>query len=213
MPRKYELKRRLERQQETRQRIIEAVMALHQEVGPARTTVSGVAERAGVERLTVYRHFSDELSLFQACSSHFTSIHPLPETEPLLAIADPELRLRSGIAAFFSYYGETEAMTEKVQRDAASIPALAQVMEGWYAVAEVTRNVLVEPWGLTGKQRRLMEAWIGHALEFSTWQSLVRRQGLSNDEAIGRLVAAAVQIAAEPEENVATRGAESVTLA
>jgi hypothetical protein len=58
-----------------------------------------------------------------------------------------------------------------------------------------------------------MEAWIGHALEFSTWQSLVRRQGLSNDEAIGRLVAAAVQIAAEPEENVATRGAESVTLA
>jgi AcrR family transcriptional regulator len=213
MARKYELKRRLERQNETRQRIVEAVVALHEEVGPVGTTISAIAERAGVERLTVYRHFSDELSLFQACSSHFRSLHPLPQIEPLLLIEDPERRLRAGLSELYTRHAKTEAMTDHVLRDARRIPALAQVLQSWYGYLRALRDVLVDGWALGGEQQRLMEAWIGHALEFSTWQSLVRRQGLSNDEAIERLVGAAVQMAAEPEENVATKRAESVTLA
>src|ERR671919_2710297 len=81
-PRKYEKKRRAEQEAETRQRIVEAMVALHREVGPARTTISAIAERAGVERLTVYRHFPDERSLFEACTGHWRASHPPPDPGP-----------------------------------------------------------------------------------------------------------------------------------
>jgi AcrR family transcriptional regulator len=89
MARKYELKRRAERMAETRQRITEAAMELHGTVGPARTTVAAIAERAGVERLTVYRHFPDEQALFAACSSHWAQDHPFPDLGPLLGGPPP----------------------------------------------------------------------------------------------------------------------------
>ncbi|HEY6582806.1 MAG TPA: helix-turn-helix domain-containing protein, partial [Rubrobacter sp.] len=66
---KYELKRRAERQEETRLRITRATLELHETVGPALTTRSAIAERAGVGRPTVYSHFPDDLSLGIACSS------------------------------------------------------------------------------------------------------------------------------------------------
>src|SRR6476620_7794449 len=68
MTRRYELKRRAERQDETRQRIVDATIELHQTIGAAQTTVSEIAKRAGVGRVTVYRHFPDEETLFNACS-------------------------------------------------------------------------------------------------------------------------------------------------
>ena len=71
MKRRYELKERARRQAETKQRIVEAAVALHTSVGPARTTISAIAERAGVERHTVYAHFPDERTLFRACSTHW----------------------------------------------------------------------------------------------------------------------------------------------
>ena len=70
--RRYTLKRRAELQAETRQRIVDAAVALHSSVGPAATTISAIAEHAGVERLTVYRHFPDELTLLRACSGKLT---------------------------------------------------------------------------------------------------------------------------------------------
>ena len=71
MKRRYELKERARRQAETRQRIVDAAVELHTSVGPARTTISAIAERAGVERHTVYAHFPDEPTLFRACSTHW----------------------------------------------------------------------------------------------------------------------------------------------
>ena len=68
MTRTYTLKRRAEQQMETRRRIVEAAVDLHSSVGPALTSISMVAERAGVQRHTLYAHFPDEKSLFLACS-------------------------------------------------------------------------------------------------------------------------------------------------
>src|SRR5215210_6391266 len=93
-PRKYEQKRHAEQQAETRQRIVEAMVALHAEVGPARTTISAIAERAGVERLTVYRHFADETAMFQACSAHFATEVAWPDPAGWAGVADPAERLR-----------------------------------------------------------------------------------------------------------------------
>ena len=65
------MKRRAEQLEETRQRIVDATVALHEEVGPARTTVTAIAQRAGVSRPTVYNQFPDDRSLFAACSGHW----------------------------------------------------------------------------------------------------------------------------------------------
>src|SRR5574340_1172177 len=88
--RAYQLKRRAERQDETRRRIAEATAALHAEIGPAATTISAIAARAGVERLTVYRHFPDEGELFRACQQSFLAAHPYPDMGAWGAIPDPD---------------------------------------------------------------------------------------------------------------------------
>src|SRR4051812_13594626 len=103
--RKYEQKRRAEQQAETRRRIVEAMVALHGEVGPARTTISAIAERAGVERLTVYRHFEDETAMFEACSAHFAAeVAPPPDPAAWADMPDPAERLRTALLAFYAYF-------------------------------------------------------------------------------------------------------------
>jgi AcrR family transcriptional regulator len=63
----------------TRARIVDAIMSLHGEIGPRHTTVSAIAERAGVERLTVYRHFQGEDEMFEACSGRYLELNPPPD--------------------------------------------------------------------------------------------------------------------------------------
>src|ERR671915_1215643 len=102
MTRKYEMKRRARRQEETRRRIIEATVELHQTVGMARTTISAIAEKAGVQRLTVYRHFPDERALFHACTGHWRAANPPPEPGPWSQIADPHERLGMALAEVYA---------------------------------------------------------------------------------------------------------------
>src|SRR5215212_3062074 len=107
-PRKYQKKRRLEQEAETRQRIVEAMVALHREVGPARTTISSIAERAGVERLTVYRHFPDDRSMFEACTSHYATQVPGPDPAAWAGMEEPAERLRAALLSFYDYYRRAE---------------------------------------------------------------------------------------------------------
>src|SRR5262245_28498389 len=104
MARKYELKKRAERQQQTRLRIADAALALHSEAGPARTPISAIAERAGVQRHTVYSHFPDDRSLYLACSGRFAEREPPPDIDALRAITDPQERLRRGLTELYAYY-------------------------------------------------------------------------------------------------------------
>jgi AcrR family transcriptional regulator len=115
--RRYELKERAVKQAETRQRIIDAALTLHREVGPARTTISEVARRAGVGRVTVYNHFPDDASLLGASTAQFAAQSPPPEPDDWTAIRDPEERLRSALAELYGYYRDNEAMLENVGRD------------------------------------------------------------------------------------------------
>src|SRR6185503_16815167 len=108
--RKYQLKRRAERQEETRQRILDATVALHERAGVPGTTISAVAEQAGVERLTVYRHFPDEAALLTAATDYYLAAHPPPDPLAWRDIADPVLRLRAGLTAAYAYHQQTEGM-------------------------------------------------------------------------------------------------------
>jgi AcrR family transcriptional regulator len=171
--RPYALARRAELVQETRRRIVEAAIELHGTVGPARTTISAVADRAGVQRLTVYRHFPDEAALFRACSSQWLVEHPPPDFAQWSAHADPALRLEHALRELYTYFARTAAMWEHVHRDGPVVPALQAPLSAWVEYLGRARNTLVRGWRVDSRQRRRLEVAIGHALAFSTWASLV----------------------------------------
>src|SRR3954463_13834612 len=184
-PRRYELKERARRQEETRQRIIETTAALHEEAGPARTTVAEIARRAGVQRLTVYNHFPEEAELFGACSAHFMASHPMPDPGAWTQIADPAQRLRRAATELYRRHDETEAMTANVLRDAEAMPALrAVIAQGREAYEAAVGEILLAGRGLRGKRKHKVAAAIGLGVSFPTWQHLVRRSGLSQEDAV-----------------------------
>ena len=184
MKRKYELKRRAERQAETRKRIIEATVALHTSRGPARTSIAGIAERAGVERHTVYAHFPDERTLFRACSAHWRAQHPRPDFAAVAAIADPERRVNVALSEMYAWYETVESDLALFIRDASLVPAGAEELgETAAQIAELASSI-AKGW----PRRKLVRAAIGHALEFETWRSLVRRQGLSRGQAVAAMM-------------------------
>jgi AcrR family transcriptional regulator len=180
MARPYQLKQRAERQDQTRQRIVEAAIELHQTIGPAATTVTDVAERAGVGRVTVYRHFPSELALAQACSGHYFEGHPAPDTERWLAIPDADERLRAALEETYAYHRTTEAMMTHVLADARD----HEVMKPYHAYWQQAVEVLLAPWKARGRRRAQLRAGIALALSFDTWRTLVRDQGLTDDQAI-----------------------------
>ena len=183
---KYNLKARAERYQKTRQRIVEATVELHRTAGPARTTITDIAKRAGVERQTVYNHFPDELALFKACSAHNRSLNPPPDPEPWKLIPDPEERLRSALAEVYAYYRRDEQMLANVTRDAQANPNMRKVLEPRIKHQERMRDALAAGWaqGDEGRRGKLLYGalWIG--LEFQTWYTLVNQQGFADDEIV-----------------------------
>ena len=188
MARKYQQKRRLEEQAKTRQRIVEAAVELHQTVGGRQATISAIAARAGVERLTVYRHFPDERSLFTACTTHYGAQHPLPDPAAWKAIADPRIRLRTALAAIYAYHRETEQMSIHAARDLQEFPVRREVLAPVLAYWGRVREILADGWTTEAARARQVDASVGHALSFQTWHSLVREQGISHAEAVELMV-------------------------
>jgi AcrR family transcriptional regulator len=196
--RTYELKRRAERQQETRRRIVEAAIELHATLGPSRTTVKAIAERAGVTRPTVYAHFPDDRSLLQACSGLVRETVPPPDPTAWRSVSDPGDRLATALRDLYGYYERLEPLLENVQRDAGAMPLVAEMNAYRVRYLEEIRDLLLEAWPPRGAARARLRRAIGHALEFRTWQSLVRRQGCRTDEAV-ELMLAFVRAAASDE--------------
>ena len=182
--RAYRKRRRARLEEETRLRITQAAVDLHGSVGPARTTISAVAGRAGVQRATVYRHFPDEDALFDACSSHWMAQHPLPDPAVWAAIEDPDERLRVALGELYDWYDHGDYMLEKTTRDVALVPALRPSMEAFRGWLDAAADALLRGRPERGARRRRLRAAVGHALAFETWRSLVRHQGMSQSETI-----------------------------
>ncbi len=194
--RTYELKQRAKSQEETRRRIVEATAALHEEVGPAQTTVAEIARRAGVQRLTVYKHFPEDAELFEACSGHYLSQHPMPDLSPALAIEDPGKRLGAVLKLIYDRYRQTQSMTEKVLRDRLLLPALDQRVA--LTVDEPMRQLgeaLTAGFKARGRRKERIAAVVAVALDFWTWRRL-NQQGL-DDEAAAALMADAISCVAD----------------
>jgi AcrR family transcriptional regulator len=185
MARTYTLKKRAEQQAETRQRIVEAAVDLHRTVGPALTTVSMVAERAGVQRHTFYAHFPDERSLLRACSALSLERDPLPEAAPWGEIEDRRERLRTGLLAIYGWYERNADLAGCVLRDAEHHQLVRETAEQtWAPYIAAYQEVLGA--NLSVKQRAMLRL----ALSFYTWRTLTREGGLKQAAAVRAMVEA-----------------------
>jgi AcrR family transcriptional regulator len=185
---------RSEQKSATRRRIVEATVELHSTIGPARTTISAVADRAGVPRLTVYRHFPDQRELELACSALIVAREPLPD--PGAWTADtPSERLRNGLEELYSYYSRNEGLLANVLRDAEVLATTREMVELRLTpgLARI-RDALVAELPVPKDRRRELVAAAELAIDFATWRTLVRRRRLGRGRAaelMTRLVIAA----------------------
>ena len=193
--RKYELKQRATEMAETRRRITEAAVDLHGTVGPARTTLSAVAQRAGVQRHTVYRHFPSEADLYQACSTHWLTANPLPDLRAWRAIDRPQDRLAHALDELYAYYERSEPMLANVFRDLDLVDALKPTITPLHDFLAEGAATLTTGWNSRGRRRHLLRAALRHVLDFHTWRSLTTE--LTRPDAV-ELAAALVKAAAAP---------------
>jgi AcrR family transcriptional regulator len=183
--------RRQETVDTTRARIAAAAFDLHREVGPAQATISAIAERAGVERQTVYRHFPDLVGLLQACTEHGMKVTGLPNPEPWIAITDPFDRLGHALREMYRYYRSNEQLIANILRDLPVMPELATGSQSYQDHMGRIWQLVLAPWQrLRGARGERVRALAGTALEFGTWQGLSRRYGLSDEAAADTMVAA-----------------------
>ena len=182
-PREYKQKLRAEKQDQTRERITVAAMELHGTVGPANTTISAVAERAGVQRATVYRHFKDDAALFEACSSHWMQLHPPPDPNTWALERDPVFRIEQALDELYAYYAETEEMLANLIRDESLHPAIPPLLAAFWGYLDAATDLLASGRGWRGRRQARGSAAIRLAVDFRTWQLLVRQRGLSITDA------------------------------
>ena len=194
--RRYEKRARATKEHETRQRIAEAALALHGTVGPARTTISAIAERAGVRRATVYRHFPDERALFLGCSALFRERNPPPDPATWAGIDDPAERLAAALEAIYLWYEQIEPLLSAVLRDVDTMPILAELQSGRIEYLAAVEDRLARGWGVRGTAAKRLRATIGLALDFLAWRTLHNR-GLRRSEAVV-VMSSAVRAAATP---------------
>jgi len=176
--RSYKMSERAKSQEETRQKIVEATMHLHEELGPRNTSIRAIADRAGVQRLTVYRHFPDETAVFQACTAHWLSLNPPPDPAAWAAITDPVERVRTALGAFYGYYSRTRKMWTVSFRDVGEVAALQQPMADVAVFLASVADDLLDAFG-KDCDRDHLDPTIRHCLHFLTWQEL-EDQGLSD---------------------------------
>jgi AcrR family transcriptional regulator len=192
--RPYRKKRRAELEAQTQLRITESAVALHGTLGPSRTSMSAIAEHAGVRRSTLYRHFPDEAAVFAACSAHWREANPAPDLSAWAAIEDPDRRLRAALEELYGHYRRTEGMMVNLYRDAELMPTVQQSFSRFAEYLAGAQQTLMADRRLRGRARQRVDAATGHAVAFSTWRSLARDQGLDDAaaaELMCRLVAAA----------------------
>ena len=182
--RSYRMRRRAELEELTRLRITESAVELHETLGPARTSISGIAERAGVRRSTVYRHFPNEDALFAACSSHWRAANPPPDPQGWSTIEDPAARTEAALRELYAFYGRTREMYTSLLRDELLVPAVERRLRDFYSYLQTIEDTLVAGRGLRGRAARRTRAAIGHALAFATWRSLSQEQRLTDDDAV-----------------------------
>ncbi len=178
-PRAYTLSRRALSQQETRERILEATVALHAQKGSIATSYAEIAQRADVAVPTVYKHFPDRGALLAGCTAHASKDAPALGPQVLEGVDGAPARLR---ALFDAAYRRHEYLEPWMRwREDRIDPDLAAI----FAPMGAAMRSLIEAAIASGK-RSPPKAAVALATtlgEYSAWESLVRGNGLTTSEA------------------------------
>jgi AcrR family transcriptional regulator len=173
-PRKYTMDKRKAAVQETRQRIVEATLALHAEKGIFGTSWQDIAHRADVSVGTVYKHFPSLDELVPACGELMYAITRPPSLEDaprIFARADSlEERLGRLISELFDYYerGAPYIETDFQERQ---LPAVAE----WEVYMRDTVAALVREALVTVRADEITVQAVSAFLDFSTFKSFMDR--------------------------------------
>jgi AcrR family transcriptional regulator len=193
--RPYTQRLRAENKADTRRRIVESAVALHLERGPGQTSMNAIAERAGVNRVTVYRHFPDARTLLEACSAHARRLNPPPDLATWRRIEDPRERIDVALPQLYDYFRRTEAGWANVLRDAELAPLVKEMAEQRrLAYLREARDVLLAGWPAPRTRRPLLRAVLGLAVDFRTWQTLARREEVDDRTAAALMIRLATAV-------------------
>jgi len=196
-PRAYQQRARAISHAHMREQILDATIALLEEVGFAATTIAAIAERAGVQRLTVYRHFPDDRVLIDGCAARWCALHPMP-TDRWSVIADPRQRVRVAVDSLYGYYATAGPMLAQLMRERERLPSVARWLEPYDRLLAELRERLAEGWGLSGRPQAWLNALITHVLSVGAWRSLVRDAGLAPADASRLMARSVADLAREP---------------
>ena len=188
------MKRRAKAQEATRLRITESAVELHQTLGPSQTTMAAVAQRAGVQRSTLYRHFPDEAALFDSCRAHWYASHPPPDLARWRAITSLDERLVVALTELYAWYRSTGTMLDALIRDETHVPAVGEQFGAFHARLDEAHELLLAGRGLRGRSRERVSALLRLAVKFESWRALCREGGLLDRQA-AELMATAVAAA------------------
>jgi AcrR family transcriptional regulator len=190
MSRKYEQKERATSMGRTRDRIIEATLALHSSVGPGRTSIAQIAERAGVQRHTVYRHFPSQQELLEACSQHYWTTHQWRPVECWSDVRDAA-SLQRELTALYGFYEQNQDVIFRTLHDAAEDPGIEVSLRAYREYVAAVRASLVGSLASSSAGSPDLEVMIEHALAFETWYQLCHGAGATSEQA-ARLMSKAV---------------------
>ena len=138
MVRRYNLGKRAETADETRQRIIRATYELHKQKGIAATTIRDIAQRADVSPGTVYHHYPEYGDVIVACGRFTFGIMRPPTSEIFEGLATPAEKLRTLVEHVFAAYRRFPEY-EKVRSERGDFVQLEQA----FADDEENRRQLV----------------------------------------------------------------------
>ena len=173
-PRKYSMDRRKAAVEQTRQRILEATLALHSEKGIFGTSWQDIAKRADVSVGTVYKHFPSIDELVPACGELMYAITRPPSLEDAPRIfagaQSLEERLKRLTAELFAFYERGAGYIETDFQER-RLPAVVE----WEAymratIAGLVREALIP----TGPDEGTVQA-ASALLDFSTFKSFLDR--------------------------------------
>jgi AcrR family transcriptional regulator len=168
-------------------------------VGSAATTISAVAAGAGVERLTVYRHFPDDAALLGEAIGHLFGVPPLPDMPAWFSERNPEARLRRTLTELYGFYRQAGPVIGRLLREQPVVPASREPLRPLTEPLAALPSALAEGWPTYDEGGRVrLVAVIRHAIGFETWWSLADGSMMEDADAVAIMVRLAAT-AARPD--------------
>ncbi len=177
-PRAYTLKKRAQLAEETRRRLLDAIVQLHAERGVAATTAADIAARADVAVATVSRYFPSVDEMVQACGAHLRTMVPLPTAAIFDGADDVATRVRVLVDRWFAFHEGLAPWSRHAHADAGRVAALSAALSNMKQHHESIVRLAFAPFDLPETVVRVAIALTGP----SYWRSIVDT-GLHNAEA------------------------------